>query len=205
MAEQQGAPLGQMPRPAAEEFRQGRRLLQVPFPPAPPQSPEDYTSRLRTYWEEVDGQVRNLELRLGRLARIYHEGVFEEGDRGMEFLERFNGESARMVRIWCAAGAVLERTEEAALVQEMLDWERCLVQPLFSEKVVNHISQQYQEAAKRRYEHIAQRIQESLKAQETGMLIMDERHRFQFPPDIQIFYVSPPSLDGLRRRLQQKA
>ncbi len=60
-------------------------------------------------------------------------------------------------------------------------------------------SEFYVEASRKRYEHIARRIDEALKANEVGMLFIREGHRVQFPQDIEVFSVAPPALDEIRR------
>ena len=43
------------------------------------------------------------------------------------------------------------------------------------------------------------------KPDETGLLLIGERHQVQFPADIEVFYVAPPALDEYRRWLQNWA
>ena len=42
-------------------------------------------------------------------------------------------------------------------------------------------------------------IRKTLLNGEVGALFISEDHRIQFPSDIQVFYVAPPSLDALKR------
>jgi hypothetical protein len=83
-----------------------------------------------------------------------------------------------------------------------MDWGRCLAIGLSSEKAFTTVYNSYLEAQKKRNELISRRIAETLKEDETGILFMREGHQIQFPSDIQIFYVSPPALDELRRWLR---
>jgi len=61
------------------------------------------------------------------------------------------------------------------------------------------VSEFYVAASRNRYEHIARRIDETLKANEAGMLFIREGHMVQFPQDIEVFSVSPPALDEIHR------
>jgi hypothetical protein len=70
--------------------------------------------------------------------------------------------------------------------------------------VFSKVYQAYQESGKKRDEHIAKRIDETLQADETAVLFMRESHRVQFPGDIQVFYVAPPSLDAIQRALRER-
>ena len=60
----------------------------------------------------------------------------------------------------------------------------------------------FTEATRRRYEFIAEAINSTLPEDETGLLLINERHQVQFPPDLEVIYVAPPALDEFRRWLQ---
>ncbi len=71
-----------------------------------------------------------------------------------------------------------------------------------SEKVAQMVSDFFTEATKKRYEHIAKRIDETFKEKEVALLFIREGHRIQFPPDIEVFSVFPPALDDIHRWLR---
>ena len=98
----------------------------------------------------------------------------------------------------------MESTDERALLEESSDWQRCLSIGLMSEKVYKLALDSHQEATKLRYEHIGQRIDTTLADKEIGVLFIGQDHRVQFPTDIQVFYVSPPSLDEYRRWAEEQ-
>ena len=68
-----------------------------------------------------------------------------------------------------------------------------------SQKVAKMVSEFYVEASRKRYEHIARRIDETLKTNEVGILFIREGHLVQFPQDIEVFSVAPPALDEIHR------
>jgi len=90
------------------------------------------------------------------------------------------------------------------LLTEFMDWSRCLSVGLQNQKVLTKVYEFYTEASKKRNEHIAKQIDETLKANEIGILLMGEGHQVQFPPDIQVFYVTPPALDEIKRWLRDQ-
>jgi hypothetical protein len=51
---------------------------------------------------------------------------------------------------------------------------------------------------------LAKKIDETLKPDEIGILIMRENHQMQFSADIQVFYVAPPALDEIKRWLRDR-
>jgi len=85
-----------------------------------------------------------------------------------------------------------------------MDWGRCLAVGLQSQKVFSEVYQSFLEIQKRRNEQIAQRIDETLKSDEVGVLLMREGHQLQFPADVQVFYIAPPSLDEIKRWFRER-
>ena len=81
-----------------------------------------------------------------------------------------------------------------------MDWSRCLTVAT-GPAVVRQIAGFLREASQKRNAMMAQRIDDSLGDDEAGLLIIGQDHAVQFPPDIQVFYVSPPTLDEIARLL----
>ncbi len=101
-------------------------------------------------------------------------------------------------------GAQIETIEDSNLLTEFMDWGKCLAVGLQNQKVFTKIYEYYTEVSKKRNEYITQQIDKTLKANETGILFMEEGHQVQFPSDIQVFYVSPPALDEIKRWLRDR-
>ena len=97
----------------------------------------------------------------------------------------------------------MEAVEETDILTEFMDWSRCLALGLQNQQVFTRIYEAYLEAGKKRNEHIAKQIDETLKADEAGILFMREGHQVQFPADVQVFYVAPPALDEIKRWLRE--
>ena len=81
-----------------------------------------------------------------------------------------------------------------------------MIIPFNSEKVFGKVLEFYRDTSKRRYEHIAKRIDETLEEGETGMLIMNEEDRsnIQFLSDIEIFIVHPPALADIQHWIREQ-
>ena len=196
--------IGQMPKPEAERFREDRKLLLVPLLIPFPGLPEEGQRILDRYWSEVRDQIENMERRLGKIKHVYHEAIDSSDDGGLKTLDDMNPSISGFVRTLCRSGATMEATEDRALLEESTDWQRCLTIGLMSEKVLKLASDGYQESTTQRYEHIARRIDTSLGENEVGALFIGQDHRVQFPTDVQVFYVSPPSLDEYRRWVEEQ-
>ena len=198
------AELGKLEKPEAEQFQGKRKLYLVPLLYTWSDSPLEYTIKYDLYWDQVREHVANLEGKLGKVKRIYHESVTAPGEDGLRILERLNSASHQLIKDECSAGAELELVEDKDLVEESMDWERHLIIGFLSEKVARTVSQFFADASHRRYEHIAKRISETLKDGEAGMLVVREGHGIQFPKDIEVFMVAPPALDEVHRWLRER-
>jgi len=196
--------LGKINKPEAASFKQGRKLLLVPLIYSYKDSPSDYTEKYELYWKQAVGHIANLEAKIGTVSRVYHESISLGGDDGLKIIEGLNPKSCQIAKQKCRDGATLEVIEDKELAEETIDWERCLFIGLLSDKVARKVSESYIEASRKRYEHISKRIDETLKANEIGVLFIREGHLVQFPEDVEVFSVSPPALDEIHRWLRER-
>jgi hypothetical protein len=196
--------LGKIEKPEAEQYKGRKKLYLVPLLYSWQDAPPEYAEKLNLYWQQVREQVANLESRIGSLRLVYHESVTAAGEEGLKILERLNPSSYRLVREKCLMGAQLEVIEDRELVEETMDWERHLIMGFLSDKVARVVSEFFSEASRKRWEHISQRIKDTLKDGETAMLIIREGHRVQFPPDVEVFIVAPPALNEIQRWLRER-
>ena len=194
--------LGQVERPTADQYQGKRKLLLVPLLYAPHAEDGDGAAIVGRYWGQVQAQTAALESSLGGLHRIYCESLVEGGDEGIKYLEGADSHSGALVRDKAGRGAALEATEDPEALFEIIDLQRILMGPMVSERVASRIQEWFTEANRNRYEAIDQRIDSTLQADETGLLLIGERHQVQFANDIEVFYVAPPALDEFRRWLQ---
>ena len=197
--------LGRINRPTVEQCRGRRKLILVPLVYSPAADEPDGAAALQNYWEQAQTQAAALETALGGLQHVYHESVTAGESEGLEQLRAGDLRSHAFVSLKCESGAVLEATEDIEILLETLDLQRCLMIPMASPNVASRLQEWHAEANHRRYEHIADRIDSTLEEDGVGLLLISERHQVQFPPDIEVFYVSPPALDEFRRWLQNWA
>ncbi len=197
--------LGKIERLEAEHFKQGKKLYLVPLVYFGEEAPDEYKEKCNRYWQQVAEQLANLAAKIGKVRRVYHESVFQCGEDGMRALERLNPGSYQIARTQCDNGAILETIEERELLEEVMDWQRCLLLGFIGDKVANKVSEFYIEATKKRNESMAQRISETLKHDEAGLLFIGEEYSVQFPSDVEVFTVFPPALDDIHRWLRDQA
>ncbi|MFC1846973.1 hypothetical protein ACFLYS_02820, partial [Chloroflexota bacterium] len=189
--------LGKMEKPEADKFNQGRRLLFVPLIFTPMNTEKELSALIEKYWKQAHEQLDNLQSKMSSVKKIYHELITPAAEEGRKAIERLNTGSYAIVKAGMDKGAELQPIEDEDIMMEFMDWSRCISIGLQSQKAFSKIYQSYQEAQKNRDEHIARRLDETLKSDEIGILFMQEGHRVQFPPDVQVFYIVPPSLDEI--------
>jgi hypothetical protein len=197
--------LGKIQKPDAERFRQGKKLYLVPLLYCPQDAPKEYEEKYSRYWRQAREQLNNLASKIGQVNRVYHESILQGGEGGIKAIERLNPSSYQIARSRCDGGAVFEVIEEKELLEEVMDWQRCLMLGFISEKVERTVLESYLEAGKRRNESIAQRITDTLKDDEAGILFIREGHLVQFPADVEVFSVFPPALDEIHRWQRDQA
>ncbi len=189
--------LGKLEKPEADKFSQQRKLFFVPLVFAPPGMDKELSELVGKYWRQAEEQLNNLESKMATARKIYHELVTQASEEGEKAIEQLNAGSYAIVKTSMGKGAEIEPIEDNNILMEFMDWSRCLSFGLQSQKVVSQVFQYYKEAQKNRNEHIARRIDETLKGNEVGILFLQPGHGVQFPADIQVFYVAPPSLDEI--------
>ena len=196
--------LGKIEKPLAEEFKEGRKLYFIPLIYCGTEPQAEYLEKFNKYWNQVENQMTDLELKLGTVNKIYHELIPVSGDDGIKVIEELNSKSCQIIRNRLDKGAQLEAAEKSDLLTEFMDWSSCLAIGLRNQKVFAKVYDSYLKASKKRNEYIVRQIDKTLKASEIGILFMREGYQIQFPPDIQLFYVAPPALDDIKRWLRDR-
>lgn len=195
--------LGKIEKPPVESFKKGRKLYFIPLVYGGKDLPEDYLQKFNKYWEQVEKQVAELALKLGEVNRVYHELVAASGEEGLKAIADLSEKSRKIVGDCLEKQAQLEPVEDNDILTEFMDWSRCLIIGLQNPRVMSRVYESYLEAGKKRNEYIARKIDETLKENEIGLLLMRENHQVQFPADIQVFYIAPPALDEIKRWLRE--
>ncbi len=196
--------LGKIEKPQAEKFKRGRKLYFIPLLYRGAESPAEYLEKYDKYWRQVEDQIGQLEAKLGKVNRVYHELIPEGGEGGCEAIKELNENSYQIAKACLNKGAQLEPIEQAELLTEFLDWSKCLAVGLQNQQVLTKVYECYTEVSKKRNEYISGQIDATLQADEIGILLMREGHQVQFPTDIQVFYVAPPALDEVKRWLREQ-
>ena len=184
-----------------ERFLHKRKLFLVPNMYEPPSISDDGSTLLRKYWRQVQAQITNLESGLGQVQHIYTETITQHGQGGLHQIESSLQQTYPLIKEAHLNGAVIHATENEETLLQLMDLQRLLIFPLASSTITTKLTEWHHENIRQRWDHIANLITETLRINEVGLLIINERHQIQFPSDIEVIYVSPPALDAYRRWL----
>ena len=172
-------PLSQFPKPDALKYINKRKLFLIPNFAFGPNLPEEGEKILKKYWEEVELHIENLETTLGKSTHLYYEMLFDNSQQGLQFVELSNPIGFKLIKKLSDSEAKLEITEDQIIVQENSDWQRCISIGLSSEKVLNLAIKNFQETTNNRWAFIGEKINSTLKENETGLLFIREDHKIQ--------------------------
>ena len=195
-------PLTQIQRPRADAFAGGKMVFLAPNY-APPLGADDAGEAVfARYWSEVRDAIASLERALGAVGKVYHEFGFADGEDGLAQVEAMNPSAYPLIRAMCRSTAEMRALEDAELAAEHMDWQRVLSVGTASRKVTELALDGFRDTLAARYAAIGERISADLEDGERGALFIREDHRVQFGADVQVFYVSPPSLNEVKRWLE---
>ena len=192
-------PIIQIPKPRIDSYADKRKLFLVPIYIAPKENAEEGQQILTEYWIEVSNQITSFEQKLGKIVNIFHEGISSEDQKELDMLKQINEKGSIFIQSLLKNDAKIIPTEKKELIEETIDWQRCLSVGLVSSKAYSEIMSKFQTAITERYSFISEQIDKHLQIDTPGILLINEEHKVQFSNNIQVFYVSPPSVDKFKK------
>ncbi len=198
------AELGQIEKPAAESFKGKRKLYCVSNVYPVHDAPADYIALIDKYWNEVMQQTEKLEL-AGKIRKIFCESIYVQGEEALNTLAKINERALQIIKRKVEEGAVLLPIENKEIFRPFLDWANCL-KVVRTPEVFTRIFEFFTEIADKRLQQVINIIESNLAEGEAGMLIMrdEDRAKLQFPSDIEVFLITPPSYDDILRWMREK-
>lgn len=196
--------LGQIDRPNAESFTGKRKLYCVPNIYPLFDTPDDYKELFTKYWDEVAQQIEKIEV-AGKIKKIFCEMIYPQGEEMLNILARFNERIQQIVKKKLEEGGTLLPLEDKEIFGPFIDWGNCL-KVVSTKEVFTKVLDFYTEFSNKRLQHILGVIDSNLAEAEAGLLIMkdEDRAKLQFPGDIEVFLVTPPSYDDIMRWFREK-
>ena len=192
---------GSIEKPFAASFKNKRILLLVPLLSYVSDGDSQSSTIVDNYWNEVNSQIISLQKTLGSIKSVYIEYLTKDDmDKGnwLEFLPK--GLKTVLGSV-VTDDSIVEVTEDHNILSQLLDLQMIMMTPFRSEKISSEIQNWLSGVLRQRYEYISNKIDQTLLDNHIGLLFIDERHQIQFSSDMEIIFISPPSLDTYRRWL----
>jgi len=196
--------LGQIQRPLADEFSGKRKLYCVANIYPVEEAENDYQELIRKYWDEVAQQIEKVET-AGKVQKIFCEIIYQQGDEALNVLGKINERMLQIIKKKLEEGSILIPLENKEILGPYTDWSNCL-RVVFTKEVFSEILEFYKEFSEKRLQHFMSVIDSNLAEAEAGLLFMkdEDRSKLQFPKDIEVFLITPPSYDDIIRWFRGK-
>ena len=198
------AELGRIEKPSAESFSGRRKLYCVASVYPIKDAGDDYAGLVKRYWEEALQQTEKLEA-AGKIRKVFCESLPVRGEEVFDALAEMNEPALGIVKKKVEECAVLLSIESEEIFGPFLDWANCL-HVARTKEVLAKILEFYTELAEKRLQHVLNVIEDNLSDGEAGLLIIrdEDRARLQFPSDMDVFLVTPPSYDDILRWFRER-
>ena len=196
--------LGKIQRPNAEDYSGKKKLYCVANIYTIHDAADDYKNLVSKYWDEVAQQIEKIEA-AGKINKIFCELISEKGDEEMKFLAHMNDRIAEIIARKKEEGGTLIPLEDREILGPYTDWGNCL-RVVFTKEVFMKVLEFYNDLSQKRLDKIINVINSNLAEKEAGLLIMkdEDRAKLQFPKDIEVFLITPPSYDDLMRWIRDQ-
>lgn len=196
--------LGQIDKPDAQSFAGKRKLYCVASIFSVEDAPDDYKGLVNKYWDEIIGQIEKIEA-AGKIRKIFCEIILEGGEESLAILAKINDRIPALIKKKQGEGVELVPLESPELLGPYTDWSNCL-RVVYTKEVFTKVLEFYNEFAEKRLRYILKVIEDNLAEAEAGLLILkdEDRVKLQFPKDIEVFLITPPSYDDIIRWFREK-
>jgi hypothetical protein len=164
----------------------GRMLLHVPrmyreseFRRLVATLPSDFQPKKAEFWNYIE---EKLKMFIGRAQRVYRDGICTQGEDALNQLCSIDAENCRAAKSLIASGAKFEATEESLLVAESDSW----LEMLRSQQSNPVVLELYEETMRERDRFVSKRIDETLGADECGVLFMDPARKISLNESVKV-------------------
>jgi len=155
--------------------------------------------------EEVKAEIErfwlNLEEKLskfGRIHKIYRDMVTADGDGGAEQLSAMDPHNFRVVKSLMEKGAKLVGTEDPLLIREAEAWVGVMAWGSPSALEL------FRDNLRDRNRYIADRIEETLKPGEVGVLFIDPSRDVVLPKGLEVIRIESGSVEFVKALMSGK-
>jgi len=196
--------LGKIQKPDAGDFIEKKKLYCVADIYTPEGAPDDYKELVNKYWDEVAQQLEKIEI-AGKIKKIFCEIITADDKDDLDMLDKISGRLSKLVKKKVEEGGSLFALESKEILGPYTDWGNCL-RVVFTKEVFARVLEFYREFSEKRLRYVMEVIEKNLSEAEAGLLVMkdEDRMQMQFPKDIEVFLVTPPSYDAIMRWFRER-
>jgi hypothetical protein len=149
--------------------------------------PDDFEEKSKQFWEYVHEKLRTQR----SVQKLYYDSLTkEDSEEALEFIKKNNEQCYNLVQEFRDAGAKLQATEDLLLLEETASWISMLNDNAQTDLATEEM------LAKNmmdRDKYIAEKVTQSLKENETGILFLAPGRQIAnfLPPDIRVIKIQP--------------
>jgi hypothetical protein len=160
-------------------FHVSRMYTEAEFKNLATSLPEDFIQKTSEFWNYVNERLAKLS---GKIDRIYRDGICRDAREALSQLCSMDSENCLAVKCLVENGARFVATEDPILVGESESWATMLKNQQ-SNSVIREL---FQENLEERIRYISNRIEQTLKNNEIGVLFLEPNLRVELSKDIKI-------------------
>ncbi len=198
--------LGKINKPDAKNYLKSKKLFVVniigDIPISDADKKKEFKKMIEKYWIQVRSQLEQLSAKLGEIGSIFHEYVSADGELGIISLEKLDKHSYEIAKKLFENGSHLFALEDAELLKEVEDWQKCMMVGLSSKNVYMKVFEEFKRSADKRDQFMAERLNKLLKPNDTGVIFVSNSKQFKFPKDAEPFFINPPALNDIQNIMQ---
>jgi hypothetical protein len=186
--------IGKIQKPSSKDIIGKRKAFLCVLLQAPPEASKELHELVQKYWDAVDTNITNLEVKAGAVKRIFIEGIPGKGEDVSVSLKEASLGAWNILQDRITSGAQFEEFENLDILQKVIDWSKCLNVGLSNKGVAEKISEELKTESESRIEFITASIDNNLKDGES-CIIFSGNQEINLPVGIEKFIISPPELD----------
>ncbi|MCW4031717.1 MAG: hypothetical protein NWE80_05065 [Candidatus Bathyarchaeota archaeon] len=160
-------------------FYVSRMYTEVEFKNLAAYVPDDFKQKTSEFWSYVRERLLKLS---GKVNKIYRDGIFKDDLEASSQLRSIDNENYLVIKSLVEKGAHFVATEDPILVGESESW----VTMLENQKSNIVIQELFQKNLEERIRYISDRIEQTLKDNEVGVLFLKPNLRVELNKSIKV-------------------
>lgn len=216
--------LGKIEKPEVKSFKSKRKLYVVPTLPFEELALQFNidNAKIERFWGEVNEKIEYFASTYGNIGIVYIEGINEDESADLEFFERYGKGSShyKLAETLIEKGAKLKGIDKEELIERsrlLFDEYSKSFQPeikklheeFFGKNIDfegwrNYLVKKIQETQDEMSRLVSKLIGE-MPEDASGILIITDERPVEYPPDVDVFMIRPPSFDELARNIRDSS